>query len=314
MKGLDATYFAMKQYRCCGLTVIVVQVYIMCCFWMNLSCPIVNDMVCTTGTRPITHVNTAAEECPITWVTSYFKLTGKHSHAEYMMWIGNMRQIKKCLVVYTDVFNVSFGDPSTTLIVPTSLCAVSSYHLDMTGSERNSGSLVDPGCHLHNHYELYWKQAMNAFFLNATAVSNPFQSQSFFWIDSGYFRDNRYGGRDISGVKAHSIKPGVMTFMLLNPLWMWRINMHIPSPIFLDAIAGNLFGGDGSAVQSWCTRYKQLLILYRSSGLFWVNDKTMMNRICFEIPGLCHYIRHNRALHESVWGALFPMIITDNYI
>ena len=304
----------MKQSRCCVVALITFQAYMLFCFWLKSPCPVVKESVCDTVTHPIPPVQSTAQSCPITWVTSYYRIPGKHSHGDYVQWIRNMKEINMCLVMYTDVFDVSFGHPSTTLIVPTSLCAVSSYHLNMTSSEWNRELSIDPECRHHNHYQLYWVWAMKPFFLNATAARNPFRSEAFFWIDAGYFRDERHNGMDITTVRTHSIKPGAMTFILVYPLWLWRLNECISSPVFLDAIAGNLFGGDALAVHSWCRHYEQMLLLYHANSWFLGKDQTVMNSICLQTPDLCHYIKHNRTLHESAWGALFETVVSNHSI
>ena len=90
--------------------------------------------------------------------------------------------------------------------------------------------------------------------------------------------------------------------------------MNILLVRFLDAIAGNLFGGDVLAVQSWCRHYEQMLSFYRSNKWFIGKDQTVMNSICIESPYLCHFTELNRTLQESAWGALFESIISGNGI
>ena len=219
-----------------------------------------------------------------------------------------------CLVVYTDALDLWLTPSATTVVIPTDLCSVTSYHLNMTQQQWQRQFAVDPECHIHRHYKLYWIWAMKSFFLNATAVANPFGSENFFWIDSGYFRDHRHDGLDIRGTSTSLVRPGAVAFLQINPFTQRELNGFTPGnaiePVLRDRLAGNLFGGDAVAVQSWCDRYQRMLLFYNSNGWFIGKDQTVMISTCMETQNLCQRIEPNPRNHENTWFSLF-VSITD---
>jgi hypothetical protein len=291
-----------------------------------MPCPVPDVVSCGNDVRPIHPPPRMNASCPITWVTAYFRTPSKHSLEEYSEWIRNMQAIDMCLVVYTDSLDL-WSTPSTTIVIPTNLCSVASYHLNLTMVEWQMEFSMDPECHIHQHYQLYWVWALKAFFLNATAVADPFGSENFFWIDSGYFRDHSQDGLDIRATRTSLVRAGAVAFTQINPFTQGELDgfahgevdgfAHGKLNIFTaglhDRLAGNLFGGDAVAVQSWCERYKGMLAFYHSKVWFIGKDQTVMTSTCMETPELCQRIVPNPLIlgtKINPWFFLFESITT----
>jgi hypothetical protein len=164
--------------------------------------------------RPPPRMNAS---CPITWVTAYFRSPSKHSFHEYNEWIQNLQAIQMCLVVYTDASDLWSSHSATTVVIPTNLCSVTEWHVNLTQRDWQWEFSKDSNCHKHQHYQVYWVWAMKAFFLNTTAVADPFGSETFFWLDSGYFRDHRHNGRDVRTTRTPLVRADAVTFLQIYP-------------------------------------------------------------------------------------------------
>ena len=281
-----------------------------------MPCPVPDVVSCGNDVRPIHPPPRMNASCPITWVTAYFRTPSKHSLEEYNEWIRNMQAIDMCLVVYTDSLDL-WSTSSTTVVIRTNLCSVASYHLNLTMVEWQMEFSMDPECHIHQHYQLYWVWALKAFFLNATAVADPFGSENFFWIDSGYFRDHSHDGLDIRATRTSLVRRDAIAFLQINPFTAGELDGFAQGeldgfikPVLHDRITGGLFGGDAVAVQSWCERYKRMLAFYHSKGWFIGKDQTVMASTCLETPELCQRIEPNPLIKINPWSSLFVSITT----
>ena len=51
-----------------------------------------------SGIYPVDHSH---DSCEATIVTAYFRMASKHSHEEYLAWMGNVLSLRDCVVVFT---------------------------------------------------------------------------------------------------------------------------------------------------------------------------------------------------------------------
>ena len=297
------------SHRVHTIAVITSLVIVSIIFFMPSQTPcIIPDIEsCANDTQPISPPTRMNVSCPITWVTAYYRTPSKHSFHEYNQWIRNMQAINMCLVVYTDTLDMWTSPSSMTVVIPTDLCSGSRWHLNLTLKEWQRELSIDPECHIHQHYKLYWVWALKAFFLNTTAVADPFGSKAFFWIDSGYFRDHSHDGLDIRSTSTSLVRPGAVAFLQVEPFTEQELKIF--EPILHNGIAGGLFGGSAEAVQSWCKRYKHMLAVYQSKGWFLGKDQTVMATACLETLELCQLIEPNPLISINPWFSMFESII-----
>ena len=273
------------------------------------SCPTPGAEKCDA--HPIPTPPSTGVSCPVTWVTAYYRSPSKHSFEEYNEWIRNFQAIRMCVVVFTDALELWHNTPNTTLVIPSNLCPVSLHHLNLSVVEWQRQLSIDPQCRNHIHYRVYWVWTLKAFFLNATATGNPFHSTTFFWIDAGYFRDNRHDNLDILSMQAPSIH-GIL-FLQIYPFHVSETileNGRVKDLIAHDRIAGGLFGGNASAVMAWCNAYQSMLMYYQEKHWFIGKEQNLLISICLEQPSLCSLIQPDPYLHENPWFSSFEWVTT----
>ena len=251
--------------------------------------------------------------CPVTWVTAYYRFSSKHSVEEYNAWIRNFQAIRMCVVVFTDVLDMWLHLPNTTLVVPTSLCPVALYHLKLSVSEWQKQFSMDPERGIHRHFMVYWVWALKTFFLNSTVTSNPFNSNAFFWIDAGYFRDDQHDGLDIRSMRTRLVPDRGLVFLQRYPFTKDEINMvedgRVRHPVLENRMGGGMFGGHAQGVRDWTGAYEAELAMYQARNWFVGKDQVLMASICLTKPWLCTGVAplHNTGVDE--WMSLFESVI-----
>lgn len=79
------------------------------------------SFVCELDRAPPVHqCKRGSAQCQATFVTQYFTIPSKHTHAEYRKWIANM-QGKACLLVFTDS-PALYPDSAYQVVIPTGIC------------------------------------------------------------------------------------------------------------------------------------------------------------------------------------------------
>ena len=79
------------------------------------------SFVCELDRAPPAHqCSRRPAQCQTTFVTQYFAIPSKHTHAEYREWIANM-QGKACLLVFTDS-PALYPDSAYQVVIPTGIC------------------------------------------------------------------------------------------------------------------------------------------------------------------------------------------------
>ena len=102
--------------RMLGSVTMAVCLYIVC--WPPKE---QESLVCELDRAPPAHqCRRGPAQCQATFVTQYFKIPSKHSHAEYKEWIANM-QDKACLLVFTDS-PALYQDSAYQVVIPTGVC------------------------------------------------------------------------------------------------------------------------------------------------------------------------------------------------
>jgi hypothetical protein len=77
-----------------------------------------------------------------------------------------------------------------------------------------------------------------------------------------------------------------------------------------NRLAGGIFGGDAGAVQSWCERYRRMLMVYHTRDWFLGVEQTVMISTCMETPALCQRFDPDPLVQGDPWFSLF-VSITD---
>jgi hypothetical protein len=133
-------------------------------------------------------------QLPATIVTGYFRMTSKHSDDEYVSWMANMLSLNTSMVIYIDteltelIAQLRSNYTQQTVIVPTTLADFRSVACGLQYWE--SQCVLDCEAHIHSA-PLYaiWTEKSNM--ISVAAETNCFNSTHFFWVDIGYYRENR---------------------------------------------------------------------------------------------------------------------------
>lgn len=226
-----------------------------------------------------------------TIVTSYYKLgsRSKHSDSEYEDWIKNfLPRINSSLVIFTDQYSYSLmrehrkGLP--TLIIIQDLWASSR----MASYKDNYFSVqhgLDPEKAIH-YPELYAIWNSKSLMVKQVAEQNPFNSDFFFWVDIGVFREDHHfrdwpDPQKVLDIFSH-LQPNTILLELILPpksdhIKHWEekdgpMNMQ-------DMMAGGFFGGTAEAIRWWESEFFRLHDKYLQQGIFVGKDQNIMNTL-----------------------------------
>jgi hypothetical protein len=273
--------------------------------WIGIDNARIQNILTTTSEQ---------KKCPITWVTSYFKIESKHSHQEYMLWLNNLFSMKMCLVIFTDnqeVIDNAKISTSNPLVIETNLKKeVYTYFNNFTNEFWNSQFQMDPEQNIHQSYELYWIWNLKPIFLDKVLTKTGFKSEFLFWIDAGLMRDSTYNGRDITLINPR-INHNQVYFGLVNS-WQESFPTTIPwcdGPSFTNTnrLMGGIFGCHKSMVKQWLHTYTEVINQYIKCDRFIGKDQSMMNTVCLRFDKLCHFIE-TPEINEN-WYALRSYIL-----
>ena len=239
-----------------------------------------------------------------TIVTAYYNLNGlsKHSERDYESWNARFFSLSDPMVIFTDTRSVEYIKE---LRSRSSHAACTKYHTQdllttFTANLTNwqTQFAQDPEKNIHKSYELYilWNQKTD--WLAQAAAQNPFESQYFFWSDSGQFRDDSFFSTlqtdDWFWIKRPEFLPeGRLVFLSVEPFIACEIlrtdDISFIDPRKVRLGAGN-FGGGALAVRLWRQHYYRKLSDYLRHGKFAGKEQSIISSVCLEAPYLCYLV------------------------
>ena len=260
--------------------------------------------------RPLP-LRTGKKKCQITLVTAYFRIPSKRSESYYRSWMNNFLSLDACIVIYTDlaaesILKVRAGKKTIvhqavfSSLVP-KFCPYGNRSLLFWKLQH----LQDPEGHLHRAHYVYQMWGMKTSLLKDVITGNPFDSQAFFWLDIGYFRDDGFNG----------LSPRKLRTTELTKFYMMEVReFDTPNR---DWLAGGVFGGSPEKSLQFHDAYRQAMDGMLAKGEFIGKDQSVFNRVCLEYQDLCTVVRVER-FNGVVWFAfaafLFPRDSDDIHV
>jgi lipopolysaccharide biosynthesis glycosyltransferase len=247
--------------------------------------------------------------CPVTFVTQYFAFPSKHSQEEYSAWMSHIHDTDMCLVVFSDEVD-RFQSGKNRVVVQVELEAAAAA-FNQTLAFWQAQHERDRERDIHRGYRLYWVWNLKSVFLQRAADDNPFDSQYFFWIDSGCVRGT---GRAEKRFQWSWFWPP-RDVMLHHKIFVAVVNPFLPSENAetsfedVDRLSGAVWGGHRDAVRAWGDAYMTVFADYVARGRFVGKDQSLMTTACLRWPGLCQMLDPDRSKGD-VFFYILPYLRT----
>jgi hypothetical protein len=255
----------------------------------------------------------ARQQCPITWVSSYFSIPSKRGHNQYMSWIDNLLSMRMCLILFTDnqeVEDKATSSPAKPLVIHVDLKAEAMTRLNMSTEFWERQFEMDPEREIHQGYQLYWVWALKSYFLSDAMQlesKSGFHSDYYMWMDAGLMRDQSYNNMDIRSIKTdmnqHQVYFGLVEqFQEIFP----ATTSWCDGPSFLhkNRIMGGIFGGYKTIINQWLDSFKEVTKQYIKCGWFVGKDQSIINTACLRFEGLCNFVRPPPSSTKDPWHVL----------
>ena len=210
----------------------------------------------------------------VTLVTAYFKIKSKHTENEYLNWIKNLLKIKTPIVFFTDIPEiVKYRNKDYPLkIIKCSYTDFFVYkYYDIWEKSHN----LDPEKNIHNKYlYMIWNEKSN--FIKKAIDYNYFNSEYFYWVDAGCFRNNNTIKYFINFPKRVTEK-----ILLLNICKFTEDEIIDPNNIknifkYVDRIGAGIFGGNKKNVIIWWKKYYEILDILIKTNQFAGKEQSNM--------------------------------------
>lgn len=271
--------------------------------------------------------------CSITFVSAYFKVPSKHSDQSYEYWMSNLLSNSMCMVFYYDAqilpssenafnlvdFLLNYAQETTMISIPVVLNQVAYSFFNKSEEFWNFQTKLDPEIHIHHTYFLYWIWGLKSHFLQEVALSNPFQSQVFLWLDAGYLRDGKYCNQNWLNLQVPTIMKKIdkIFVLLMRPFEEVHKKLNKNNKTDYDFTNENHLGGGaivGSAnkIKQWTKSYKDTFEYYISINRFVGKDQNIFATMCLSDPDLCYFIPPDYRITDP-WFSVIPFI-TGEYI
>ena len=128
--------------------------------------------------------------------------------------------------------------------------------------------------------------------MQAVAQSNPFSTQHFIWIDSGYFRSPNIAPHLSPIVRNNITENGVLPSKVF-------FRNFLDNPKFQD-LSGGAWGGTRQALDAYADKYWKVFWYMSQNGHFIGAEQNVMTTTCLNFPSLC-------SVHEGTYGGWFTV-------
>ena len=243
------------------------------------------------------------QHCSTTFVTAYFDIPSKHSRHEYVKWIANQRNL--CLLIFTD--SPDLWTVQGQIIIQTTL-RDEGMKLNRSSEFWNNQRSMDPEAGAHRSPWLYITWNLKPHFLSQAVLLNPFSSEFFFWIDAGYTRTLKIGDAR-SLVPVLNNNNSTIYFMLVGHFTRQEMLGKFHYTTGMDRVAGNMFGGHGSVVDSWVSLYYAVFDEYVKRGWFVGKDQNIMNTLCVEHQDICSFFNTLECYYDDIWFTMWDCLL-----
>lgn len=240
----------------------------------------------------------------LTLVSAYYRIKSKHTPEQYLKWIKNIVRLNKSIVFFTNKkFMPILKDlrpkdlHHKTVFIELEIEDFFSYINFF--KQFNQSYEIDYENKYHT-VPLYLIWAEKCMFLKKAIVNNYFQSKCFYWIDIGYFRENK---RDME--KYINNWPNTKKCFSNNRILMGQLkqftekekekilnfdyNSHIKLNRHLN-VAGNIFGGQIENTIKFIDYYYEAIRLFIKKKIFIGRDQTIFTYVAFAHPEIIELI------------------------
>ena len=237
-------------------------------------------------------------EDELTLVSAYYQIKSKHSNIEYLSWLKNILLLNKSLVFYTDKKFM----PIAKKLRPIKLHYKTKFvELEMNDfyvnkhfkKEFNKSFYIDPENRYHS-IPLYMVWAEKNMFLKKAILSNFFHSKCFYWIDAGYFRENKVYMRKYINSWPSTKKCFEDTKLLMGQVKNFSdfekekiVNFDIVALKNLQNdinVIGGFFGGQADNILKFSNHYYKAIDEYSKKNLFIGKDQNIYTFVSFSHP------------------------------
>jgi hypothetical protein len=165
---------------------------------------------------------------------------------------------------------------------------------------------------------IVWNQ--KSFWLDGTALFNPFNSTHFFWADSGQFRDRDFLDAHVAlhdrWVSNFDFIPScTMAFLAVKKFLDAELvsrgseEKSRPMDSRLIRLGGGNFGGDSCAINRWTSKFYEELLWYVAQGAFVGKDQPIYGSVCIDNEELCFLVDGEKVTGISdIWFAMQPVL------
>jgi len=235
-----------------------------------------------------------------TLVTAYYSIRSKFPKEQYLSWITTFLKIKSPIVLFTDQNMVEWIREKRGEL-PIHIVSIPFNELEMWKRyelQWNQHYMIDPEQFRHSP-ELYAIWAQKPFFVEQAILSNPFQTDYFFWCDIGAFRDPSVSQTILDTFPCtRYLESECILLQSINDLTISDqairsdgIRGEIISHSWNDVrLVGGLWGGGKNGCLRWKRSYERMLEAYFHAGRFAGKDQQVMLSTYLDDPSLAKVI------------------------
>jgi len=215
-------------------------------------------------------------------VTCYFQIKSKFPMSCYITWMKNMLAIQTPMVIFCDKESypmIHAQRPYSTKIIIMKLEEFHSYkYIDTYRANYEMD---------HERYhspELYLLWAEKAHFLKQAIQMNPFQSETYLWVDIGCFRESPpVRGPNMSILKTKVLVLNVTPFTEEE---LQCTKETLPSFLTTNRIGATIFGGGKDVLLRYHDLYYEMVEYFIQTGRFIGKDQSILNSVYLLNPDL----------------------------
>lgn len=264
----------------------------------------------------------------VTLVSCYFPLPkSKRSEFLYVQWMTTfLKHVEAPIVVYTckEWVEAIRGLRGNNLPLIVKESAISDFYMASKKTRFEAHHDLDPEKSIHS-VELYMIWNEKTTFLRKTSAENPFNSEYFFWVDIGCFRDESIAPMLKSWPlpeKINAATEGKNKIVLLEiepfsaeELAWKETSQHDLGPNFEHCvrIGGGVFGGTANAIAQWNDIYYSTLSQFFDQARFAGKDQNIMATIVLKYPQIVSIIKVPSSFTSDRWFFLHYFFADTGY-
>ena len=251
----------------------------------------------------------------ITLVTTLFQIpTPRHSFSDYLTWVENLLQINRSIVFFIQKNISEIIKRKRPKIYENKTIWIeqefSELYFNKYKKEFEQTYLIDGFQYKHNvHLFIIWNEKLK--FLERAINANYFNSEYFFWIDAGLFREDFYPKYISNWPSIKKLKEDPRVF--INEVETYP-KEYFEKLIAFDSethekyknsrnTAGDIYGGRADYFIKFINYYYDIFLLWMKNGKFIGSDQNLYSVIGYlhpevlkkvnlkDFPGLRDYFR-----------------------